>query len=262
MDKNEGGNLTGPGGPMSRLPAILVTATLGSALGLAQSVPGGPQSALGLAGALYRYEPNAGQQEAHAQAYRRHLEWHQIQNDPLDWYGWRVETGPRRGDFVDGTFGLPWSAFDARIKPAEDGADFAATAGPLARLTDHVYLEFLPECSRWKNGSPAPILDVYTVEGRPGQGPRLEAFLRGSRDRVPGDRGWYRVVNGGTSPSYLVMIPRRDASGWPDGERYWRQLSEIKGAALGTWIRGIRSESWRFLPDLSLLHAVTDTRRP
>lgn len=243
-----------------RYLAIAAAALLTAHPGLAQTVPGGPQKANGLAGALYRYEPREGQERAHAEAYRRHLAWHKAQGDPLDWYAWRVETGPRAGDFVDGTFGVPWSAFDARVKPAEDGADFAATAGPLARPVDRFYVELLPECSRLQNGPPASHLRVYTVEAFPGQGSSLEAFLRAAREPLPGAWGWYRVIGAGASPSYLLMVPHSGLAELPAGERLWRGLSEAGGSDLKAWIREIRGEDWSFLPEESLLQPAPPPR--
>jgi hypothetical protein len=220
---------------------------------LAQPAQADPPKEKGPAGVLYFYEPKPGQRKAHEEAYQKHLEWHRRHNDPLDWYAWRVESGAHFGDFVDGSLGNLWPAFDARILPEEDGADFAATAGPLARMTGMMFVELLPEASHWESRAQAPNLDVYRVEAIPGMEPHLEAFLAKVSTGMPGRRGWFRVVSGGPAPSYLLLLPRKASDDLAQGPSYWRGLAARPEARLDQWIKGINSETWSFLPGCTLL---------
>ena len=73
-------------------------------------------------GQLYFYSIK--DQPAFEEGYRRHLSWHGSQKDQLVWYAWTIESGLRRGEFVDGTFGASFAGLDARPNLSGDGADF------------------------------------------------------------------------------------------------------------------------------------------
>ena len=80
------------------------------------------------------WKPNRGQEQTFEAGYKRHLKWHEANEDPWDWYGWYIVSGPRYGQFVDATFDHAWSEFDTPIKPAEDRADNFLHVFPFGEL--------------------------------------------------------------------------------------------------------------------------------
>lgn len=199
--------------------------------------------------------------------YREHLGWHARNDDPLVWYAWTVETGPRRGLFVDGTAGASFAALDGRVKPDEDGADFRRTAAPHAEAID------VETWALWRQPSiatpledrkPSAIIDIFTVEVTPRD---VQAFERAmvALGAARGDDGsvrlsWYRRLRGGDGPVYLAMLARDD---WTDlgaaGGTFPEMLQRAYGAspeAAGRLLDRIASigvETWRYEPRLSLM---------
>ncbi len=172
----------------------------------------GPEGAF-----LFAYRAKAGLRREFDEGYRRHLEWHRVHQDPLAWYGWDVMTGPDVDLFIDGTFGPSPSEFDGRVAPAEDGADFAATAGPFADpLWRRVY-RLRPDLgtSRFlEDRTPSPFVRALVFEVRPGGSDRFEPVLRrAAADARAGDASrnaaWaaYELIDGGQAPAYLLLVP-------------------------------------------------------
>lgn len=103
---------------------------------------------------LFVYDVPAENRSSFETGYRQHLEWHPQVGDRLAWYGWYVVSGAGLGRFVDGTFGLAPEAFDQRIDPAGDRADFAKTVGPSSAPVSREILRIRDEL-----GSGRPLED-------------------------------------------------------------------------------------------------------
>lgn len=109
---------------LSRLPAIpfrfkmfaVVTLTLAA------------QSATAQVAQLYSYAIK--DKPSFEEGYRCHLIWHAAQKDQLVWYAWTIDSGPREGAFVDGTFGATFAQLDAHPDAKGDGADFVRDVSP------------------------------------------------------------------------------------------------------------------------------------
>lgn len=170
---------------------------------------------------LFAYHPKEGARALFQEGYRRHLEWHRQREDPLPWYAWWVVTGDRIGMFVDGTFGTAFSAFDARIDPQGDGADFAQTTAPFADPAFRRVLRLrrdLSTAARLESRSASRLLQVSEVRLRPGGEAEFEAILRAVREVSGGPAGpaaytWYELIDGGPRPTYLLMVPTES---WSD----------------------------------------------
>lgn len=198
--------------------------------------------------------------------YREHLGWHARNDDPLVWYAWTVETGPRRGLFVDGLAGASFAALDGRVKPEEDGADFRRTAAPHAEAVD------VETWALWRHPStatpledrkPSAMIDMFTIEVAP---PDIQAFERavaalGAARSDGGVRlSWYRRLRGGDGSAYLAMLARDDWAGlgasggtFPEMlQRAYGASPETAGRLLGHIAR-IGVEIWRYEPRLSLI---------
>ena len=226
----------------------------------------------GEAAFLFAYRPKAGQTPAFDAGYRKHLEWHRSNGDPLPWYGWYVVTGPRTGTFVDGCFGITFAAFDARIAPAEDGADAARNVTPYADTVNRRILRRLPlpgTATRLEERKPSGLVEVLLVELRPGRSRLFESGLAQlaaalANDDAAPEFTVYRQLSGGAEPAYLVMFPR-------DGNAYFeRHTPSLDGllAALaeGSLVEGLSAmlaasvakteiEAWAYRADLSYFPA-------
>ncbi|MGE0353695.1 MAG: hypothetical protein AB7Q69_10675 [Gemmatimonadales bacterium] len=249
------------------LVRILFLALWGATVPAATVAGQGRQASPAPAGLLFGYLPHTGEEARFHEGYRRHLLWHKEKRDSLNWYGWQVLMGERPGVFVDGTFGRPFLAFDRRVDPAGDAADFAATAGPFAAPQFRTALVLLPELGTGiplETGLPTPFLEVVSYRVRPGTEPAFENLVRSLKSSV--DSGappitWYRVVSGSDLTTYLMLIHRRALAEWdaplydlssqaarlPEGRRK-DALSVLSNAVVRAG-----SETWRYLPVASLV---------
>lgn len=207
------------------------------------------------------------------EAYRRHLEWHRQVKDPLPWYGWYVTTGERLGVFIDGSFGIRFAAFDQRVDPAADGADFAQTAGEFAEALCRSVYRVRPELSTaqpLEHHAPSASIEVTQVLVRPAGQQEFEHTLALLREAMsaaekPPSYTWYQLVAGGEQPSYLLMVAR---GRWADydtspvagidllagalieEDRRGEILTAIERSVMRT-----SSETWTYRPDMSLVPA-------
>jgi len=114
------------------------------------------------------------------QGYRRHLGWHAAHGDKLVWYGWMVDSGGRKGLFVDGTAGASYPALDARPDPASDGADAARNFLPFVRAVNVETWELWTAVSTatpLEERAPGALMDVYMMRVSPGAAGRFEQAL-------------------------------------------------------------------------------------
>lgn len=193
------------------LPALAVTGLLcGAALAQAEKTDAPKNAAF-----LFAYQPKAGMEGLFNEGYKRHLQWHREKRDPLIWYAWQVVIGQRLGLFIDGTFGLSFADFDARVEPGNDAADFTQTSAPFATpVYRHIY-RLRPELStagRLEEKKPSRLVSVQHFQLRPGMRhafeevlDRLKATLLRSGKNLP--YTWYELVNGSEHPSFLWMVP-------------------------------------------------------
>jgi hypothetical protein len=217
-----------------------------------------------LAAHFYFYRTATGQQQAFEQGYRRHLQWHRQQRDPLAWYGWTIADGPRAGQFVDASVGEPFAAFDRRVDPAGDTADAVRNvlpfATPLARPTYGLRPE-LGTGTPLESRRPAATMQVEVFHLRPGSEARFERAVRVARRALvvrPGAPAhtWYRLVVGGEAPRYLLLIARQDWAGYDRFEGNVEELLAGDGAARADYAAAVRSvdvETWDYRPELSLI---------
>jgi hypothetical protein len=213
---------------------------------------------------FYFYRPTAGMQQVFEQGYRRHLDWHRQHRDPLVWYGWTIVDGPRAGQFVDASVGQPFAAFDNRVDPAGDAADAEANVLPLATPLARPTYALLPELGTGtplEQGAPAATVQVTVFHLRPGFEARFERAVRATRRSLASSPGapvhtWYRLVAGGKTPQYMLMVSRDD---WASFDRFDLDVAGLlagNDAALADYAAAVRSaetETWGYRPELSLL---------
>jgi hypothetical protein len=152
--------------------------------------------------------PHDGQTVDFEAGYIRHLEFHRQAKDPWRWFGWTVWAGNRQRWFVYATFGHPAADFDNAVSPAEDERDNVLNVTPHAQFVENALYEFLPAISRGASEpSPAPRVELTTVDLRPGTTAAFEAALTEAQPALKVETLWYRLAAGGTSPRYVRLRP-------------------------------------------------------
>ena len=86
--------------------------------------------------------------------------WHGA--DQWNQYGWRVETGPRTGQYLIGTFNHYWKDFDDRVTSKEHNKDWARITNSYIddnnKYAGSLFWNLLPELSY--NSQPSPKISV------------------------------------------------------------------------------------------------------
>ncbi|MFW6202111.1 MAG: hypothetical protein ACOC8B_06010 [Gemmatimonadota bacterium] len=246
---------------MTRIAMVML---LSVAAPLALSAADARAQDRGDAAFLFAYTAKPGMAEAFEDGYRRHLEWHQEHGDSLAWLAWTVAAGPRVGMFVDGTFGIPFRAFDERVDPRGDAEDAAANvtafADPVTREVYRLRRE-LGSAARLEAGRPAPMQKVVRLTLRPGSEAAFERALRELAQRDAAARLDYAVyerVVGGAQPGFLVVVQLGS----------WAELGDPRAdagravlRAAGSAVVSAESEVWLYRPDLSYFPGAELTRR-
>lgn len=218
-------------------------------------------------GFLFSYRPHPGELGAFEEGYRRHLDWHREKADSLAWYGWSVLAGPRLGQFVDGAFGMPFAAIDARVDPGGDEANAAETFRPHGTPTGRTLLLLRPDLSSatpLEDLDPAPFVQVVHYTVGPGDMGRLERAFGAMRRAIRRSSllryTVYEVV-AGSELGFLLMV-------WRDGMRSFDDVERNPEHALRTHIAeegggdskqdeslriDVTNELWRYRPDLTYL---------
>lgn len=232
------------------MPAVLLAmfVALGTAVGDA-----GADEADGDAAFLFSYRINADQVDQFEDGYRRHLEWHEQNEDSLVWIGWTVLAGPRLGMFVDGTFGIASEAFDRRVDPRADAADAArnvtAFADPANRFVYHLRRD-LGTARHLEAGRPGPMQLVAWLDLQPGRVKTLEQVLQELRKRGSPrpDYTVYQRLAGGSRPAFLLVVQLE----------HWAQLDFVNDYLLRPVLQGAGDdiaradvEIWRYRQDLT-----------
>lgn len=217
---------------------------------------------------LFGYYPHEGARARFDAGYRAHLDWHRQRRDPLVWYGWYVVAGTRSGMFVDGSFGAPFSAFDARVDPAGDAADAARNVTAHARSAWRASYRLRRDLSTGtplERHAPSASMQVFRYALRPGAQARFEDLARMARDAMQADDAgapvhtWYELVVGGDAPEFLLMIAREGWAGYAAhagglealAMRLEQGQRERMLAALSASVENAESEVWTYREDLS-----------
>ena len=204
-------------------------------------------------------------QSAFEEGYRRHLRWHAAHNDQLVWYAWNIDSGSRKGLFVDSTFGTTFAGLDARPDLSGDGADFARNVAPYVSAVD------IETWTLWARPStatpledrrPGTTIDVFLLQVDLEQVPSFEAGV----EALVGTKGdaiqlsWYRMARGNNLPTYLLLLTRKN---WADLESAGPMLNEMLAKAYASapaqaaevmrHVRTIRTETWTYEPRLALI---------
>ncbi|MFC5436417.1 hypothetical protein ACFPME_07595 [Rhodanobacter umsongensis] len=217
----------------------------------------------GSAAHFFTYRPASDQQAKFEKGYRQHLNWHRRHHDPLVWYGWTIQDGPRQGMFVDASVGEPFAAFDRRVDPGGDGVNFRKTAAPYAtaiQSSSYVLLRELSSGFPLEQRQPSRVVQVVHYRLHPGGAGHFERALQIMRkvlsstpDAPP--HTWYRLTVGG-APEYMLMIARDN---WASYDHFNPRAADLFGGnetALREFAKAVsesESETWQYHAELSYL---------
>jgi hypothetical protein len=194
--------------------------------------------------------------------------WHKQQNDPLPLLVWVTLSGENTGTFLVGHFNQHWADYDKPV--VTDEADLAEFQKVLGNYVDSIttrYYDFMPKVSNESGDEALPEITIYQV--RYGKGSDFRSGIErvheaAIKTKWPVNYGFYQLVNGGTSGTYVLSIPHKswaDFEDKPDVKPFRDMLKEAFGQAEADSIvdrfdRSIEKESSeiiQFRPDLSYL---------
>ncbi len=215
---------------------------------------------------FFRAKP--GMQQQLEEGLKKHMAWHKAQNDPWAWSMWSYISGEQTGLYGGGTFGHKWEDFDnVPIDQEADGADVAENVIPYsAPGAVWRYYQFLPKVSK-PLGTPAAMSEILVFRVRFGKSAEFAGLIKKFHQAIektnwPEHYGWYRLVNGGQSPEFVLVLARENWASLKEPEKpFPAMLAEAVGqeeaaALLERWGKVIKSASStlaRNRPELSYM---------
>lgn len=227
---------------------------------------GGDSAAGGPFAYLFAYRAAPGRRAAMEKGYAEHLAWHRRHADRFTWYAWDVLTGDRVGLFIDGTFGLAGGAFERRVDPAGDAADFARTTAPFAEPAFRRVYRVRPElgsATPLEHGDPPAAFQAVYYRLRPGAVSEFEEAAAELLRALPPEPDaprltWYERMDGGEQPAYLLLVSRAEPWSYDRGpglaalaRAYLPDRSGAVDDLLRRAVAGVRSERWLYRRDLA-----------
>ncbi len=203
---------------------------------------------------LFAYRIKPGMDDAFADGYRRHLNWHAQHQDSLPWFAWYVYSGPGMDLFVDGTVGIAAQAMDERVEPAADGRDADTTFAPYGTPAYRSMLRLRRElgtATRLEARRPGKMQVVVRITLEPGG---LAAFERAAQKVAAtrpalSDYAIYEIVAGGKRPAYMLV---RQFDTWAELENGARDPLRLILLSAADAVEQTESEVWVFSPEHSL----------
>jgi len=196
-----------------------------------------------------------GQEQNFEQGYKKHLQWHALNKDTWNWYGWYIISGPRVDYFIDATFQHAWNDFDKPVNPAGDAADNTLHTEPFGDFKGSFKVKYLPSLSiadiqslqsnflRYitltvTNGEQAKtclekLKAVYQAKG-------LKHFLV------------YEMVDGGPLNQLILLIGYNNLEAFGQTDNIREELSNIESQLKSKVFTEIYSENLRYKVDMSL----------
>ena len=204
---------------------------------------------------LFAYRAKPDMDVAFAQGYRRHLDWHAERNDSLPWLAWTVVDGPGLGTFVDGTFGIPFKAFDDRVDQRGDAEDAVRNVNAYATAVyRHVHRlrRDLGSSGRLEARRPGAMQKVTRVTVRPGSERAFEDAVKSVAMRKDGERlldfSFYEQLSGGDAPGYMIIV---QLASWAELEKPSGDVTHAILRTAGSAIVRAESEVWSYRPELT-----------
>jgi len=180
------------------------------------------QSQPGTVAALEFQTPKNGMVKQYEEGRKQKAAWHKEKKDPLALLVFENLTGEGTGSYVVGRFGQHWADFDnPPISDAADREEFNKVIGTYVEKLVARYYEYLPKISTLQmGGEPSKYTEVVEYFVKPGKDSDFRSAIDRSYDAIvktkwPVTYGWYALVNGGRSDTYVLVIAHPN---WADFE--------------------------------------------
>jgi hypothetical protein len=244
----------------TRILALVIAIFLLAPQGQGQEPPGN-------IGRVYFIKVKVGTVAQFENEQKRHVTWHRERGDLWAWHTWQIETGDRSGQYVLASFGRRWKDFDTWAKTEEghsrtDGLDLDQHL----ENSSNTFYEYIADVSRPpRKSGPSPKAEVISFHLYSNEIDLFTEVIKKLYEAAmkidfPTSYYWYKLVNGGEHPTYVLEIP---VEGWGDVRPpeeifemvFEKALGKGEGAAM---LRSLRksvqqeiSEVFRYRPDLS-----------
>ncbi len=203
---------------------------------------------------------------------KQKIAWHKQQNDPLPLMVFEVLSGDETGSFLVGHFSQHWADYDK--PPVTDEADLAEFQKVIGAYVDSVvlrYYDFMPKISNvmGEDKMPAKFSEILTFQVRSGKESDFRSAIARIHDasektKWPIEYRWYELVNGGTTGTFVLSLPRKNWADFednPNAKPFRDMLKEAFGQAeadsivsrLDSSVEKESSEILQFRSDLSYL---------
>jgi hypothetical protein len=197
--------------------------------------------------------------------------WHKQQKDPQPLLVWEILSGDDTGTYLVGRFDQHWADFDKPAIPDEvDLAEFQKVVGTFVESVTARYYDFLPKISNPPSGETMPkfseilIFQVHYGKGSDFRSAIDRIYEATQKTKWPLNYGWYQLVNGGQTGTYVLSLPRNnwaDFEDKPDVKPFRDMLREAFGQAeadsiidrIDHAVEKETVETIQFRPDLSYL---------
>jgi hypothetical protein len=162
---------------------------------------------------VFRQKVAPGMVDKYEAGRKKHMAWHKAQGDPWTWSTYEVTTGPDTGSYLISSINHQWADFDkfGDGDTADANVSMAGTqaGSQMAYWTQLSSLSRLPPAG----APPAPLLSLTVYGVKPGHDAALTAAIGKlnaalNAGKFPLHSIWYRLTNGGSTPSYAVVTPR------------------------------------------------------
>ena len=149
-----------------------------------------------------------------------HNDFHAEAGDPTAHLTWQIVTGKRAGTYIRGSFGHHWADFDGDPEfLAADEADSAETLDPhIASANPQIWRQLDAVSRPGSSSGPSAMAQVRYFHLRPFQQAgfmRTAAAIAAAADKTAwsGSWIWYELVEGGSIPTYILILPSDDWAG-------------------------------------------------
>lgn len=194
------------------------------------------------------WKPKAGMEKNFDDGYKRHLQWHKNAGDTWNWYGWYFISGPRSGQFMDGTIDHAFEDFDKPVDPAGDAADNAKNTVPYADLISSSKLVAINNLSNpGPQGLRAKYMQLISLQVLNEY--RAEWMIRQYRNKCDMSKlkffVTYKMFDGGRIDHWFVLI---GSDSWAGFEHLAVHNDKFIDSTVVKWVT---TETLRYREDLS-----------
>ena len=166
---------------------------------------------------VFRQQARPGMTAEYEAGRKKHMAWHKAQGDTWVWNTYDITTGPDTGGYIIVSSNHQWADFDtwnAKFA-AGDTADADASMGSSRGPSEMSFWTQLNSLSRLPppESAPTPLVSLTTYSVKPGHDAALTAAIGKlntalNAGKYPLHSVWYRLTNGGSTPTYAVVTPR------------------------------------------------------